>query len=266
MAKDKLITIRIEDLKREAFKNWANSKKLDVSAFLHDVIDACLDGRIDEKIISSNRLDSTQGKILNDRLDIIEKRLASLTSQLDVYIDKQLDVYCREIDKKIDERLVKYENEIERLRLEFNRSQIELSVLKSDLSVDSSIDLSIDSSIDSIKQEKPISQEGEQESKKLISQEDNQEDKQEVSQKIQDSFSQEDAQEDAQEDKTDNSPDKDSSKISYSASELAKLTGFNRNTLAGWLKKGKIPRSRKNKFIIERYRMESNKFVPRALR
>ena len=103
--------------------------------------------------------------ILNDRLDIIEKRLASLTSQLDVYIDKQLDAYCQEIDKKIDERLVKYENEIERLRLEFNRSQI-------------------DSSIDSTKQEKPISQEN------------NQEDKQEVGQKDKELFSQEDAQED----------------------------------------------------------------------
>ena len=261
MAKDKLITIRIEDLKREAFKNWTKSKNLDVSAFLHDVIDACLDGSIDEKIISSNRLDNTQGKLLNDRLNIIEKRLASLTSQFELCIDKQLDVYCQEIDKKIDERLVKYENEIERLRLEFNRSQIELSVLKLDSSIDSSIDSialeldsSIDSSIDSTKQEKPISQE------------DNQEDKQEIVQKNQELFSQEDAQEDKQEDKTDNSPDKDSSKISYSASELAKLTGFNRNTLAGWLKKGKIPRSRKNKFIIERYRMESNKFVPRARR
>ena len=79
-------------------------------------------------------------------------------------------------------------------------------------------------------------------------------------------FSQEDNQEDIQEDKTYNSPDKNPSTISYSVSELAKLTGFNRNTLAGWLKKGKIPRSRKNKFIIERYRMENNKFVPRSPR
>ena len=91
MAKNKLITIRIEDLKREAFKNWANSKNLDVSAFLHDVIDACLDGRIDEKIISSCRLDSVTGELLRQRIDIIEKRLANLDSQLDVCIDKKLD-------------------------------------------------------------------------------------------------------------------------------------------------------------------------------
>jgi len=135
MAKDKLITIRIEDLKREAFKNWANSKDLDVSAFLYDVIDACLDGRIDERMISSSRLDNRRENLPNDRIDIIEKKLANLTEQLEACIDKkiderlasldsQLDAYCQEIDKKIDERLAKYENEIESLRAEFNRSRV----------------------------------------------------------------------------------------------------------------------------------------------
>ena len=106
-----------------------------------------------------------------------------------------------------------------------------------------------------------------QEDKKLISQEDIKEDIQEDKKLISQEDTKEDIQlfpqENSQEDKPDNSPDKDPSTISYSASELAQLTGFNRNTLANWLKKGKIPRSRKNQFIIERYRMENNKFVPR---
>jgi len=54
---------------------------------------------------------------------------------------------------------------------------------------------------------------------------------------------QEALQEDTQEDKGDNSLKENIGTVSYSATEFAKLTGFNRNTLAYWLKKGNIPRS-----------------------
>lgn len=75
MAKDKLITIRIESDKLEAFKRWTDKRDINLSSFLYDVIEACLDGRIDERIITNERLDGI-------RIDeIIDNRLASVPTR-----------------------------------------------------------------------------------------------------------------------------------------------------------------------------------------
>lgn len=78
MAKDKLITIRIESEKREDFTKWSKDRSIDASVFLYGVIDACLDGRIDERILN-NRVDDKQlDKLIDERLD---KKLDSLVSE-----------------------------------------------------------------------------------------------------------------------------------------------------------------------------------------
>lgn len=78
MAKDKLITVRIESEKREDFTKWAKDRSIDASVFLYGVIDACLDGRIDERILN-NRVDDKQlDKLIDERLD---NKLDSLVSE-----------------------------------------------------------------------------------------------------------------------------------------------------------------------------------------
>jgi hypothetical protein len=71
MAKDKLITIRIEGEKLEAFKKWTEQRNLNLSTFLYDVVDACLDGQLDERIVMTSRIDDS-------RIVEIEQSIAAL--------------------------------------------------------------------------------------------------------------------------------------------------------------------------------------------
>ena len=92
MARDKLITIRIEDEKREAFKRWTEARGLDVSGFLYDVIDSCLSNQIDERILKGE-LDTEQiDKVVSQRVDAclderIEKAIAALRREFRPALD-----------------------------------------------------------------------------------------------------------------------------------------------------------------------------------
>ena len=81
MARDKLITIRIEGEKREAFNNLAKSQNTDTASLLYDFINQCLDGTIDISLVTGkgNRLDN---QIDNDRID----KLEATTQRLDHWI------------------------------------------------------------------------------------------------------------------------------------------------------------------------------------
>ncbi|NJL54784.1 hypothetical protein HC928_06005 [bacterium] len=92
MAKDKLITIRVEQEIREAFKDWSSARKFDASAFLYEVIRACLDGKLDESIVKEERIDSLDGidewlgQQLDDRIAAVLEQhpaLMALTSRLE---------------------------------------------------------------------------------------------------------------------------------------------------------------------------------------
>ncbi len=127
MAKDKLITVRIEGDKREAFKKWTDSKGLEVSAFLYDVIDACLGDRIDEKIISGKRIDKEEVKRIDNRLNKIDIRLDTMAEQIDKQIDNKLvkitqrllEKIPQQIDSNIDKRLDKSSADINKLHTHF---------------------------------------------------------------------------------------------------------------------------------------------------
>ena len=92
MTRDKLVTIRIEDEKREAFKRWTEARGLEVSGFLYDVIDACLSNQIDESILKG-KLDTEQiDKIVSQRIDAcLDERIESALAALRCEFKSALD-------------------------------------------------------------------------------------------------------------------------------------------------------------------------------
>jgi hypothetical protein len=93
MARDKLITIRIEGDKRQAFGDLAKSQNTDTASLLYDFISGCLDGRIDIKLVTGkgNRIDN---QLDTNRLDKLEA-----TTQR---IDNRLDTAIQRLDNRID--------------------------------------------------------------------------------------------------------------------------------------------------------------------
>ena len=111
MSRDKLLTIRIEEGKREAFNNWCEVRDYSYSKFLYKVIEGCLSGRIDESIFSGEPVDNDLGsKLLNkiEQVDeSIDKRISeNLVNYLDNKVDKHLDSKLdSRIDKTVDKHL-----------------------------------------------------------------------------------------------------------------------------------------------------------------
>jgi len=84
MARDKLITIRIEGEKREAFNQLAKSQNTDTASLLYDFISGCLDGKIDVGIVTEKkqRIDKIDTNRIDSRIDDIEMT----TQRLDNWI------------------------------------------------------------------------------------------------------------------------------------------------------------------------------------
>ena len=104
MNKDKLITVRIEAKKREQFKKWVKEQNFDVSEFLTTIIEACLDGRLDKNLISNlspesdsiciddlDKLITKLDKDIDKRIDKLEEQVNKLITKLDTDIDKRID-------------------------------------------------------------------------------------------------------------------------------------------------------------------------------
>lgn len=83
MARDKLITIRVEADVREAFNNWCEARNIDCSRFLYDVVKACLAERIDERILDTQK----QHEYPDQRIDALEERIANLEKRIDKRVD-----------------------------------------------------------------------------------------------------------------------------------------------------------------------------------
>ena len=54
MARDKLITIRIEESKRDAFREWAKNNQVDGATFLYRIIEQCIDNKLSTDIVNPN--------------------------------------------------------------------------------------------------------------------------------------------------------------------------------------------------------------------
>lgn len=102
MARDKLITIRIEGDKREAFNNLAKSQNTDTASLLYDFINQCLSGTIDIKLVTGkgNRLDKIDNQIGSDRIDKLEATTQRLDNRLDT-IAKKLNDWIEAIDDRL---------------------------------------------------------------------------------------------------------------------------------------------------------------------
>jgi hypothetical protein len=93
MARDKLITIRIEGEKRQAFGELAKAQNTDTASLLYDFINQCLDGRIDIKLVTGkgNRLDKIDNQIDSERIDKLETDTQRIDNRLDTIAKKLTD-------------------------------------------------------------------------------------------------------------------------------------------------------------------------------
>ena len=105
MARDKLITIRIEGEKREAFNNLAKSQNTDTASLLYDFISGCLSGEIDIKLVTGkgNRIDNQLDKIDSDRIDKLEATTQKIDERVGI-ISKKLTDWIEAFDDRLNDR------------------------------------------------------------------------------------------------------------------------------------------------------------------
>jgi hypothetical protein len=95
MTRDKLITIRIEGEKREAFNQLAKSQNTDTASLLYDFINQCLSGKIDIKLVTGKKqwIDKIDNQLDTNRLD----KLEATTQRID-----RIDIAIQRLDNRID--------------------------------------------------------------------------------------------------------------------------------------------------------------------
>lgn len=138
MARDKLITIRIEGEKRDAFNQLAKAQNTDTASLLYDFISGCLDSRIDislvtgkkqwiDKIdnqIDNNRIDKLDIAIqrLDNRIDGIETTTQRLAKRLDDWIEAFSD-RLSDCDRELSEKITSLEHRLNALSIQLDSQQ-----------------------------------------------------------------------------------------------------------------------------------------------
>ncbi len=125
MARDKLITVRIEEEKRKAFGDLAKSQNTDTASLLYDFISQCLDGRIDIRIVTgkkqwidnqldTNRLDKleTDTQEIGERLDTIAKKLTDWVEAFDSRLN--------DCDQGLSEKIISLEHRLNALAIQLD--------------------------------------------------------------------------------------------------------------------------------------------------
>ena len=125
MARDKLITIRIEGDKRQAFGDLAKSQNTDTASLLYDFISGCLDGRIDISLVTGkgNRLDN---QIDSERIDKIEtdtqkidERVGQISKKLNDWIEAFSD-RLSDCDQGLSNRMISLEHRLNALAIQLD--------------------------------------------------------------------------------------------------------------------------------------------------
>jgi hypothetical protein len=95
MARDKLITIRIEGDKRDAFNQLAKAQNTDTASLLYDFINQCLSGKIDISLVTGKKqwIDKIDNQLDTNRLD----KLEATTQRID-----RIDIAIQRLDNRID--------------------------------------------------------------------------------------------------------------------------------------------------------------------
>ncbi|REJ50939.1 MAG: hypothetical protein DWQ56_25420 [Microcystis aeruginosa DA14] len=136
MARDKLITIRIEEEKREAFKELAKSQNTDTASLLYDFISQCLDGKIDIKLVTGkgNRLDKLDNQLDTNRLDKLEtatqrldERLGQISKKLTDWIEAFGD-RLNDCDRELSEKITSLEHRLNALSIQLDSQRIDSEI------------------------------------------------------------------------------------------------------------------------------------------
>jgi hypothetical protein len=131
MARDKLITIRIEGEKREAFNQLAKAQNTDTASLLYDFISGCLDGRIDISLVTGkgNRLDKIDNQIDSERIDKLETDTQRIDNRLDT-ISKKLADYVEAFDDRLNDcdqglsnKIISLEHRLNALAMQLDSQQ-----------------------------------------------------------------------------------------------------------------------------------------------
>lgn len=125
MARDKLITVRIEGEKREAFNNLAKSQNTDTASLLYDFINQCLDGKIDIKLVTGkgNRIDN---QIDSDRIDKLEATTQEIDNRLDTIAKKlndwvfSFDDRLNDCGRELSEKMISLEHRLKTLSIQLD--------------------------------------------------------------------------------------------------------------------------------------------------
>jgi hypothetical protein len=127
MARDKLITVRIEGEKRDAFNQLAKAQNTDTASLLYDFINQCLDGRIDISLVTGKKqwIDKIDNQLDTNRLDKLEATTQRIDNRLDT-IAKRLDDWIEAIDDRVTDCDQVLSNKITSLEHRLNALSIQL--------------------------------------------------------------------------------------------------------------------------------------------
>ena len=128
MARDKLITVRIEGDKIQAFGDLAKSQNNDTASLLYDFINQCLDGKIDIKVVTGkgNWIDKIDNQIGSDRIDKLEATTQRLDNRLDTIAKKlsdwieAFDDRLTDCDRELSEKITSLENRLNALAIQLD--------------------------------------------------------------------------------------------------------------------------------------------------
>jgi len=133
MARDKLITIRIESEKRKAFGDLAKSQNTDTASLLYDFINQCLSGKIDIGIVTGKKqwIDKIDNQIGSDRIDKLEATTQRLDNRLDT-IAKKLNDWIEAIDDRLtdsdqglSDKITSLEHRLNALAIQLDSQEID---------------------------------------------------------------------------------------------------------------------------------------------
>ena len=130
MTRDKLITIRIEGEKREAFNQLVKSQNTDTASLLYDFISGCLDGRIDIKLVTGkgnridNRLDTNRLDKLETDTQEIGERLDTIAKKLTDWVEA-FDSRLNDCDQGLSEKMISLEHRLNALSIQLNSQEID---------------------------------------------------------------------------------------------------------------------------------------------
>jgi hypothetical protein len=128
MTRDKLITIRIEGEKREAFNQLAKSQNTDTASLLYDFISGCLDSRIDISLVTEkgqridNQLDDDRLNKIDNRIDKLETTTQRLAKRLDDWIEA-FDDRLNDCDQGLSNKITSLEHRLNALSIQLDSQQ-----------------------------------------------------------------------------------------------------------------------------------------------